>query len=454
MGRRSRQQSFALNASDYKEPLQTTTDANGRYVFESVKPGVWVRIVALRGTRPVARVFGLVTQKLETLDLSEEGLVANSDEYVTAAEGPAGEVAGVVNTADKQPITGARLTIGETSLSAVTDSAGRYAIARLRPDIHVDLHASAEGFGSASQPISVVENDRVSANFTLSPGAEHEPRLVPLSTLDSSADSSRIVARPNQVTGVPSPIRNDLFRALQMLPGVAGSVNESAELSVRGSTPDHTLIAVDGFTLYQFGGGGSVFSAYNMDTVERGEFSPVSADANDGGRLAGTLRLNGRTASARPWSGYADVSALGLNAGVDARIGNRVSLLVAGRRSAPVSVYDDVLDRLAPTSGTAVRDRLARYSGGTLSTTSPSSAGPTLSYFRDWNAKVDIAATLQDRFSFSLYDGREDINNSHDLAVPQPSTTLGVPEVDPLPTDAVVQVSRVSGWTSRDLGGA
>ena len=36
-------------------------------VFESVKPGIWVRIVALQGTRPVARVYGLVTQGLETI---------------------------------------------------------------------------------------------------------------------------------------------------------------------------------------------------------------------------------------------------------------------------------------------------------------------------------------------------------------------------------------------------
>ena len=302
-------------------------------------------------------------------------LGTSSVENVTAAEGPAGEVVGVVHTADRQPIAGARITVGETSLSATTDSAGRYAITRLRPGIEVDLHASAEGFASASQPISVLENARVNADFTLSDGAEHA-RPVPLSTLEFSADSTRIVARPDQVAGIPSLIRNDLFRALQMLPGIAGGVNDSAELSVRGSTPDQTRIAVDGFTLYQFGGGSGVYSAYNMDTVERGDFSAISADANDGGRLAGTLRLNGRTASSRPWSGYADVSALGLNAGVDAHLGDRVSLLVAGRRSAPTSIYDDVLDRFAPTGGTAVRDRLARYSGGTLSTTSVSPARP------------------------------------------------------------------------------
>ena len=87
-----------------------------------------------------------------------------------------------------------------------------------------------------------------------------------------------------------------------MLPGIAGSVNDSAELSVRGSTPDQTRIAVDGFTLYQFGGGSGVYSGYNLDTVERGDLSSISADANDGGRLASTLRLNGRTGSNRPWS--------------------------------------------------------------------------------------------------------------------------------------------------------
>ena len=107
---------------------------------------------------------------------------------------------------------------------------------------------------------------------------------------------------------------------------------------MRGSTPDQTRIAVDGFTLYQFGGGSGVYSGYNLDTVERGNLSSISADATDGGRLASTLRLDGRTGSNRPWSGYADVSALGLNAGVDARLGDRVSLLVAGRHSAPASI--------------------------------------------------------------------------------------------------------------------
>src|SRR5262245_21245882 len=374
-----------LDGLDYKQPLQTTTDADGRYRFESVKPGTWVRILVLQGTRPVAQGYSLVTQRLETVDLKEEPLALDptSAEHVTVSEGPAGEVEGVVSASDGQPIGGARITVGETSLSATTDSAGRYAITRLRPGIHVDLHATAQGFRGASQAISIAEDDRVSADFMLTSGAESDARTVPLSTLESSADSGRVVARPDQVAGVPSPVRKDLFHALQFLPAVAAGVNDSAELFVRGSTPDQTLVSVDGFNLYQFGGGAGVFSAYNMDTVERGGFSPISADANDGGRLGSTLRLNGRTTSNpnRAWSGFADVSALGLNASVDARIGDRVSLLVAGRRSAPASIYDDVLDRFTPTSGTAVRDRLARYSGGSLpevSTTSSPSGGPTL----------------------------------------------------------------------------
>jgi len=51
-----------LDSADYKQPLQTTTDADGRYVFETVKPGIWVRILALQGTSAVARAYSLVTR--------------------------------------------------------------------------------------------------------------------------------------------------------------------------------------------------------------------------------------------------------------------------------------------------------------------------------------------------------------------------------------------------------
>src|SRR5262245_33760659 len=300
-----------LDGPDYKQPLQTTTDADGRYEFTGVKAGVWVRIIALQGTRPVALGYTLVTQRLETLDLEEQPtpLDASSAEHVTASDGPAGEVAGTVAAADGQPIPGARITVGETSLTATTDSAGRYAIPRLRPGIHVDLHASASGFRAASQAVAIAENNRAAADFVLSAGTETEGGGVPLSTLELSADSGHVGPRPDEVAGVPSLVRKDLFRALQFLPGVAAGVSDSAEFYARGGTPDQTLVAVDGFNLYQFGAGGA-FSAYNMDTVERADFSAISADGNDGGRLASTLRLKGRTTSGRPWSGFADVSAL------------------------------------------------------------------------------------------------------------------------------------------------
>ena len=67
-----------LDGPDYKQPLQTTTDANGRYQFENVKPGIRVRIVALQGSRPVAQGFTLVTLRVETVDLKEEALDTSS----------------------------------------------------------------------------------------------------------------------------------------------------------------------------------------------------------------------------------------------------------------------------------------------------------------------------------------------------------------------------------------
>ncbi|MBE0476953.1 MAG: discoidin domain-containing protein [Coriobacteriia bacterium] len=81
-----------------------------------------------------------------------------------------GDIAGTVTTAGGAPITGATVATG--GQSAVTDSGGRYTIARV-PVGDAAVTASAEGYGSQTKTVSVVKDVTAAADFTLSPASSN-----------------------------------------------------------------------------------------------------------------------------------------------------------------------------------------------------------------------------------------------------------------------------------------
>jgi len=54
---------------------------------------------------------------------------------------------------------------------------------------------------------------------------------------------------PGKLNDLPSLAETDIFRALQLLPGISYSEN-SAELNIRGGSGDQNLVLFDGQTLY------------------------------------------------------------------------------------------------------------------------------------------------------------------------------------------------------------
>jgi hypothetical protein len=441
-----------IDGADYKKPVTATAGSDGRYVFAEVKAGTRVRIVAFKGTEAIATGYTLVTQWVEVVDLQQGVLSASpgSADYVLASSGPSGEIAGFVRASDGA-VPDARVTINETSVTARTDGAGRYLFSGLRPGIDVELHVAATGFEAVTRKVHVPESGRIDASFLLdsaagAPQAETSRSGPELTRLDDSADGGRIAGRPADVAAIPSVVRNDLFRAVQFLPGIDGTLDTSTPFYVRGGGSDQTRVTADGVTLYQVADPFNGLTPYNLDTVQKGELSFAPVD--DGGGLAGAVRLAGASASSGKPSGFVDVSALGFAGLIRTPIGNRLSAMVAGRSSPSTSLYNDVLDRFSIRGGESARDRQARFSGGAFS------GVPTSSSYHDVNARFDFEATSRDRVSASIYDGDNDANNSCDVALPPPAVgQIDVPVERELPDDAVVQASRVQRWTSRGWSG-
>jgi ferric enterobactin receptor len=429
-----------MRGPDLPSPLITTSDADGRWAFEKVKPGIRVEIVALESGRTLARSFALVTLFVETVDLVQtpEPLTGGPAD-LDPQGGPSAGIRGVVRSADGAPVEGARVTISNTTVMTTTDSGGRYAFGRLRSGLALELGASANGFKPASSEVTVPGSADAQADFVLE--ADRADAATNRSLVDSVREGRSLAVQPDFVTGVPSVAPRDVFRALQFLPEASGSLETVSGLNVRGGTADQTLVRFDGFTVYPFSTVFGGLSALNADAIGRADFSAGTFDAADGGRLAGVLKLTGEANATGKPTASVTASLFGVATRVSAPIGDRASFLVAARHSPPQSIYDRVLDRVSTGNGQPVHDRVARFSGGLFAATPQSS-------FDDVNGKLDLKLTPTDHLSASIYDGHEAANKSRNLALPSHSdlaisTALSVPE------DADAQISDIETWKGR-----
>jgi hypothetical protein len=104
---------------------------------------------------------------------------------------------------------------------------------------------------------------------------------------ERAIESSQISLDLREINSAPAFIEPDVFRTLQMLPGVQSSSDFSSALYVRGSTPDQNLIMLDGIAIYNPYHLGGIFSTFNTDAIKE-------ADFHAGGFPCSLWRKNGR----------------------------------------------------------------------------------------------------------------------------------------------------------------
>ena len=151
--------------------------------------------------------------------------------------------------------------------------------------------------------------------------------------ISTQEDVSLVRLSTKQITSLPSIGEVDIFRSLQLLPGVSGTNESSSGLYVRGGTPDQNLVVLDGMTVYKVDHFYGFFSAFNAQALKDVQLYKGGFPAKYGGRLSGVVNMTGKTGSFQKVNGKFAANLLTVNGFVEVPIGNKVSLLLAGRRS-------------------------------------------------------------------------------------------------------------------------
>ncbi len=225
--------------------------------------------------------------------------------------------------------------------------------------------------------------------------------------LKASQGVSRISFSPAQLDKVPSFGEKDIFRSLQLLPGISGSNESSSGLFVRGGTPDQNLILFDGFTVYHVDHLFGFFSAFNANAIKDVQLHKGGFDAKFGGRLSSVVDLTGKDGNSEEFDMGFGVSLVSLNAFMETPFAKgKGSILVAGRRSFQSTFYNNLFESFAGTTEQANQGRGGFGGRGGQQTVSPNS------YFYDLNAKVSYRPSSKDLISLSFYNGQDDLDNS------------------------------------------
>ena len=222
-----------------------------------------------------------------------------------------------------------------------------------------------------------------------------------LEMLEVNNDAGHVTFNPRRFTDLPNFGEPDVFKTLQLLPGISTQEN-SSQLNIRGSSADQNLVTFDGFTLYNLDHFFGVFSALNPNVIKDIQVYRGGFDSRYGERVSGIVEITGKSGDKTKPRIYGGVNMISGNLTAEIPISEKLSLVAAGRRA-----YSDVY------SSWLADAILAKQTGrGNRFPEADNAIEPEF-YFSDFNTKLTWTPSKKDIISFSVYGAKDNLNSSN-----------------------------------------
>jgi len=313
-----------------------------------------------------------------------------------ALQGGSSSVNGFVeDSVTKETLVGATAKLKGTKYGAYTNKSGYFSIGSIPPGTYT-LTVSAVGYQARELSLTIVSGKPQKLRIALTPSVAKGDEV--LVTADREEDKRQIsISRVNIPMEQLSQLRiggeADIFRALQMLPGVLTSSQISSGLFIRGGSPDQNLVLLDGMTVYNpthlFG----FISAFNNDAIKDVDLIKGGFPAEFGGRMSAVLNITQKDGNRDHVEGLVGLGLISSRLSLQGPLGNG-SFFVGGRRT-----YLDLVTGLLPED--------------------PESPLPSFNFY-DVNVKLTQNLSEDDKLSVSGFLTRDN------LSFAQPGLDFGV----------------------------
>ena len=226
---------------------------------------------------------------------------------------------------------------------AGADEAGAFRIGGLPAGRYV-VQASYLSYEPLRREVTLAAGEERRLTLALQPASlEAEGVTVTGERAREEADRALGTERltPAEIKNLPTPFEPDVFRALQLLPGVKAASDFSSGLYIRGGSPDQTLVRLGETTIYNPTHFFGFFSTFNPDAIGDVRLYKGGFPAEYGGRLGSVVDLENRRGSADGFSGTASLGLLAARVVLDGPLpavlapaeDRRTTWMLAARRS-------------------------------------------------------------------------------------------------------------------------
>ena len=220
--------------------------------------------------------------------------------------------------------------------------------------------------------------------------------------IDQNLDAGHSTVNMVGFVNLPNMGESDIFRTIQLLPGIGYSENSSG-LNIRGGTADQNLVLFDGFTLYNLDHFFGSFSSVNPNVVKDIQIYKGGFDSRYGERLSGIIDITGKTGNKFSPKINAGLNLVSGNLSAELPVSKKITLVVAGRRS-----YADIYSSFLVNNmlENQVADQSSSLKSGTVVKLQPGF------YFYDYNAKLTFSKSEQEKMSVSIFGGKDFLSSA------------------------------------------
>ena len=315
----------------------------------------------------------------------------------------------VIDRSSRQPLPDAAVLLDTLMLGAYTDAAGEYYL-----DIPAELSSRKLlirmlGYQTEYASISGISEFH---EVTLMPVPVEFPEIIvayklPLINLTGAQLSMSMNKNKFDLLGGSGLAGSDLFRKIQLLPGIAAHDDLSTKIRIRGSDASETLILLDGIPIYRADHFYGIFSSIDEQYIQQVDIYKNALPVQYGGRTGGMVSMQS-VPDADGFHGSLDLNMLTTSLQLKGSLSDEIQFVVNGRTTYDNAAQSKFFDWIKGNSDFYLNETQTFPNRNPLIQTSPSLR------FYDINSKLMFQPGPRQKMDLNFYRSRDDLVNEYE----------------------------------------